>query len=90
MLVALVLLSVVHPGRVMPGKEANLPSRKARKAIGKKNVKGRAGRVTSIPLYFPGHQASNGMQRDPVNPNSSYSKLTDAPVNVSYAGSTSV
>lgn len=31
MLTALVLLNVVHPGNVMPGKESDLPSRKERK-----------------------------------------------------------
>lgn len=31
MLVAFVLLNVVHPGRIMPGKESDLPSRKDRK-----------------------------------------------------------
>ncbi len=31
MLLALVLLNVVHPGRIMPGKESDIPSRKSRK-----------------------------------------------------------
>ncbi len=31
MLVALVVLNVVHPGRLMPGSDSNLPSRKQRK-----------------------------------------------------------
>ena len=31
MLTALVLLNVVHPGAVMPGKQSDLPSRKERK-----------------------------------------------------------
>lgn len=31
MLTALVLLNIVHPGTVMPGKESDLPSRKERK-----------------------------------------------------------
>ncbi|RAK77660.1 RTA1 domain-containing protein, partial [Aspergillus fijiensis CBS 313.89] len=34
MLLALVLLNVVHPGRIMPGKESNMPSRKQRKKMG--------------------------------------------------------
>jgi hypothetical protein len=32
MLCALVILNVFHPGRIMPGEESNLPSRKERKA----------------------------------------------------------
>jgi hypothetical protein len=31
MLAALIVLNVSHPGRVMPGKESSLPSRKERK-----------------------------------------------------------
>jgi hypothetical protein len=31
MLLALVALNVIHPGRIMPGKESDMPSRKARK-----------------------------------------------------------
>lgn len=34
MLLALVILNVVHPARIMPGKESDLPSRKARKTGG--------------------------------------------------------
>ena len=32
MLLALVALNVVHPGRIMPGKKSDIPSRKERKA----------------------------------------------------------
>ena len=32
MLIALVALNVVHPGRLMPGKDSDMPSRKERKA----------------------------------------------------------
>lgn len=32
MLLALVALNVVHPGRIMSGQESNIPSRKARKS----------------------------------------------------------
>jgi hypothetical protein len=32
MLCALVLLNVIHPGRLMPGKENDIPGRKERKA----------------------------------------------------------
>ena len=31
MFVALVLFNVVHPGRIMPGRDSDLPSRKERK-----------------------------------------------------------
>lgn len=34
MLLALVALNIVHPGRIMPGKESDLPSRKERKRAG--------------------------------------------------------
>lgn len=33
MLVALVALNVVHPGRIMPGKDGDMPSRKERKQM---------------------------------------------------------
>ncbi len=42
MFVALVLFNIVHPGRIMPGKECDFPSRKERKAMGKQHVWGRA------------------------------------------------
>ena len=58
MWIALVLLSVVHAGRIMPGKESNLPSRKTRKAIGKANVKGRATGGAVLPVYNPAEQSS--------------------------------
>lgn len=35
MFIALVLLNICHPGRIMPGKESDFPSRKVRKAMGK-------------------------------------------------------
>jgi hypothetical protein len=31
MLLALVALNIVHPGRIMPGKDSDMPSRKERK-----------------------------------------------------------
>jgi hypothetical protein len=34
MLFALVILNFIHPGRIMPGKESDLPGRKERKAEG--------------------------------------------------------
>lgn len=51
MLFALLVFNIVHPGRVMPGKESEFPSRKQRKAVGKKNVHGRAEVGRSLPLY---------------------------------------
>ena len=53
MLAALVLFNAFHPGRIMPGKESDFPSRKHRKAVGKNNVRGRAaaGGVDALPLY---------------------------------------
>lgn len=33
MLLALVLLNAVHPGRLMPGKDSDMPSRKQRKKM---------------------------------------------------------
>lgn len=50
MLLACVLLNIIHPGRVMPGKESDFPSRKQRKAVGKNNIRGRAGVAGSLPL----------------------------------------
>lgn len=64
MLIALVLLNIVHPGRIMPGKESDFPSRKQRKAAGK-NIQGRASRFgDALPLHesetseIPSEQAS--------------------------------
>ena len=34
MLIALVLFNVVHPGKIMAGKESDFPSRKERKHLG--------------------------------------------------------
>lgn len=49
MLIALALSNIVHPGRVMPGKESHFPSRKERMAMGKENVKGRM--AGELPLH---------------------------------------
>ena len=54
MLIALVLFNVLHPGRLMPGKESNLPGRKVRKAMKKQGqtVFGRgAGYQELLPKY---------------------------------------
>lgn len=47
MLIALVLFNIVHPGRVMPGKQGDFPSRKERKQLGK-NAAG-AGGIGLLP-----------------------------------------
>lgn len=59
MFIALVLLNVVHPGRLMPGKESDLPSRKSRKEMGKKNVRGRAMGGSALPMYTPAGQSNS-------------------------------
>lgn len=53
MLVALVLYNIFHPGRMMPGKDSNLPSRKQRKAWKKEGVRphGRVGQDYLLPKY---------------------------------------
>jgi hypothetical protein len=38
MLLALVLLNFVHPGRIMRGKETDIPGRKERKEMAKKGT----------------------------------------------------
>jgi len=72
MLFALVVFNVVHPGRVMPGKESDFPSRKERKAIGKKNVRGRAEAGRTLPLYetarAEGSQGDREQSRNPTYP----------------------
>ena len=70
MLFALVLLNIVHPGRIMPGKESDFPSRKQRKAAGK-NIQGRASRfVDALPLYEtePSETPSEQASTKPTSP----------------------
>lgn len=43
MLIALALFNIVHPGRIMPGKQGDFPSRKERKLMGKNGGAGGAG-----------------------------------------------
>ena len=55
----------------MPGKDSDLPSRKERKIIGKKNVKGRMG--GGLPLYdltssMRGAEPDSGAERDVTYP----------------------
>ena len=53
MLIALVLFNVFHPGRLMPGQESNLPSRKVRKDWKKQGQqpRGRIGEEYLLPKY---------------------------------------
>jgi hypothetical protein len=37
MLIALVILNFIHPGRIMPGSESNIPDRKDRRQNGIRN-----------------------------------------------------
>ena len=60
MLIALALFNIVHPSRVMPGKESDFPSRK-------ENVKGRM--AGELPLYEygasgPGARTDGEAERD--------------------------
>ena len=78
MFAGLVLLNVWHPGRIMPGKESDLPSRKQRKAIGKRNVVGRVGAANVLPLYErtaeESDEALQGQSTYPLAPQHSQSR----------------
>lgn len=81
MLSALVLLNIVHPGQIMPGKESDLPSRKQRKAIGKKNVRGR------MASHLPLHEPSNVQIAEPpaqVEKSSTYPKNDETTISYGY------
>lgn len=83
MFIALVLLNIVHPGRIMPGPESNLPSRKSRKALGKENVKGRATAAESLPLYgYDDSPARNESDRAQKPPNVAYTSIDAVGANV--------
>jgi len=77
MLLALVLLAVFHPGRLMPGKQSDFPSRKERKAMGKGNVHGRVG--GALPLY---ERSGEGMVAEP---NPTYPKIDATSMSYGYA-----
>ena len=71
MLIALVLFNIVHPGKTMPGKESDLPSRKQRKVIGKNNVRGRM--AVDLPVYeftntTDTQVAAAGAEKNPTSP----------------------
>ena len=53
MMIALVLYNIFHPGRLMPGRESNLPSRKERKNLKKQGQKphGRINDEYLLPKY---------------------------------------
>lgn len=82
MLLALVLLNIIYPGRIMPGKECDFPSRKQRKAEGKNNVKGRAGQSGgALPLYDTARVSSLG---EGVRLNPTYPKIGEETRTVGY------
>ena len=62
MLIALVLFNVWHPGRLMPGHESNLPSRKVRKVWKKEGQqpRGRIGQEYLLPKYEQYSERSSG------------------------------
>ncbi|KAI4244582.1 MAG: hypothetical protein L6R42_010420, partial [Xanthoria sp. 1 TBL-2021] len=69
MLVALVIFNVVHPGRIMPGKESDFPSRKERKAYFKTNTSPNSSELLPTHASMP----ENAFQPTPqVVPNHSY------------------
>ena len=72
MLFALALLNVVHPGRIMRGKECDFPSRKQRKAAGKDNIRGRAREVGD---GLPMHTTMNGSAGEAGGDNYMYGKV---------------
>ena len=66
----------------MPGKESDFPSRKQRKAIGKKNVRGRM--AGDIPLY---ESTTNVVVVEPaaqVEKNPTYPKIDETTVTYGY------
>lgn len=80
MMVALVLYNVFHPGRMMPGKESNLPSRKVRKAWKKAGQAphGRLGEEHLLPKY---ETAANGVSREASpSPDAAWGRDGYAPV----------
>lgn len=81
MLFALLVFNIMHPGRVMPGKESDFPSRKTRKAVGKKNVHGRAGAGGALPLYETARSESPN-EAGELNP--TYPKIDDSTVTYGY------
>ena len=56
MWIALVIYNVVHPGRLMRGKEADLPSGKLRRGLRKQGLvmRGRLGADYLLPKYQSG------------------------------------
>ena len=82
MFIALVLFNIVHPGRIMPGKESDFPSRKQRKVIGKKNVRGRM--ADALPVY---EFNNNGHMVEPAaeaEKNPTYPKTDETTVTYGY------
>ena len=66
----------------MPGKESDFPSRKQRKAIGKKNVRGRTAR--NLPVY---ESTTDVLVMEPtaqVEKNPTYPKVDETTVSYGY------
>ena len=83
MLTALVLFNIVHPGQIMPGRDSDLPSRKQRKAMGKKNVRGRM--AGDLPLYeYPGRDIKDARPAAETERNLAYPKIDGTTVSGGY------
>ena len=63
MWIASILFNIFHPGRLMPGTESNLPSRKVRKGLKKegKVPQGRAGEEYLLPKFETASTNASGM-----------------------------
>lgn len=70
MFIALVLLNFCHPGRIMPGKESDFPSREVRKALGKtkrdNSISPASNEVVRLDNLFD--SAGNGDLEEAINP----------------------
>lgn len=75
MLIAIALFNIFHPGRLMPGQESNLPSRKVRKNMKKQGEKprGRVGGDYLLPKYE--EAADEPMTENPTS-RGGYARLT--------------
>ena len=80
MLACLVLFNIFHPGRLMPGKESDFPSRKQRKAAGKNNTMGRA--AMALPLH---ERSSSNPDEELGSHGRTYPKADGSSVTYGYA-----
>lgn len=62
----------------MPGKESDFPSRKQRKAIGKKNVRGRM--AGDLPLYESSANAQVALPAPEAEKNPTYPTINETTV----------